>query len=267
MLTRQKTGSVLCPSCGNLVGVNDSECLNCGRKNPGMWGFASAFRGLGRMSLTTIITWGCAALYVATLLMNPQGIGMHGTSILSPSGGSLFAFGASGRFPVFGYHRWWTVISAGWLHGNLLHILFNLLWLRQLAPAVEELYGTSRAIIIYTVASAVGFILSTLVGTYLTVGASAPIFGLLGALVLYGRRTGSSHIGSQALTYAVVLFVFGFIMPGVDNFAHAGGFIGGFGAAFLLDPLRPERADHWIIALVCLAATVLSVAASVITVF
>ena len=54
-------------------------------------------------------------------------------------------------------------------------------------------------------------------------------------------------------------------MPGVDNFAHAGGFFGGYLAARFLDPLKPERIDHIIIALLCLAAVFLSIAASVIT--
>ena len=203
---------------------------------------------------------------------------MNGMSILAPSTRSVLILGASGATPVFAYGRWWTVLSAAWLHGNLLHIVFNLLWIRQLAPAVEELYGSSRTIIIYTIASVTGFLLSSwgglvfasapiffLRGAGITVGASASIFGLLGALVAYGRRTGSSHIGSQAMTYAVILFIFGFVMPNIDNYAHLGGFLGGYAAAHLLDPLRPERLDHLIVAMICIAATVLSVIASVVT--
>jgi membrane associated rhomboid family serine protease len=276
MFKRQKTGSVLCPSCGKLVGINDKECYNCGRRNPGMWGFTSVLRGLGRnFGFDTIVIWGCAALYLLTLLFDPQGIRMSGMSLLSPGTRSLFAFGASGAIPVFGYGRWWTVLSAAWLHGNLLHIIFNMMWVRQLGPAAVELYGASRTVIIYTVSSIFGFFLSSLAGwvfgatplaflrgAMLTVGASAPIFGLLGALVVYGRRTGSSHIGNQAKTYAVILFVFGFIMSGIDNYAHLGGFVGGYVAARWLDPLRPERADHMIAALVCLALTLLSILAS-----
>ena len=53
-----------------LVGVNDSECLNCGRKNPGMWGFGSAIRSLGHFGFTSVVTWGCAILYVATLIVD-----------------------------------------------------------------------------------------------------------------------------------------------------------------------------------------------------
>jgi rhomboid protease GluP len=266
MLKRQKTGSVLCPSCGKLVGVKDEVCYNCGRRNPGMWGFAGVLRRAGgSLGFVPVVLYGCALLYAATLFMDPQGIRMSGLSILSPSTRSLAAFGASGAIPVFGYDRWWTVLSAAWLHGGLLHIAFNLLWIRQLAPAAAELYGASRAAIIYTVASIAGFLLSSLWGIPLTVGASAPIFGLLGALVAYGRRTGSRQVGSQALTYAAILFVFGFLMPNIDNFAHLGGFAGGFLAGRVLNPLLPERVAHTIAALVCLGLTALSIVASVAT--
>jgi len=266
MLKRQKTGSVLCPSCGKLVGVSDDVCFHCGRRNPGLWGFAGVFRRLGAdLGFVPIVMIGCSLLYTAALILDPQGIRMSGISFLSPSARSLAALGASGAIPVFQLDRWWTVLSAAWLHGGLLHIGFNLLWIRQLAPAAAELYGPSRAVIIYTAASICGFLLSSLWGTPLTVGASAPIFGLLGALVAYGRRTGSRHIGSQALSYAVILFIFGFLMPNIDNFAHLGGFAGGYAAAKALNPLLPERLGHTIGALACLGLSLLSVLASVLT--
>jgi rhomboid protease GluP len=177
--------------------------------------------------------------------------------------------------PVFGYGRWWTVLSAGWLHGGVLHILFNMMWVRQLGPAVGQLFGPSRLVIIYTVGGVVGFLLSSVFGAVLpgvpilggagfTIGASAPIFGLLGALVRYSHRTGSSLVGSQAWGYAITLFVFGLIMPGVDNWAHAGGFIGGYGAALLLDPHQREKPSHLFIALGCIAATLLAIVASLV---
>ena len=90
-------------------------------------------------------------------------------------------------------------------------------------------------------------------GASFTVGASAPIFGLLGALVFYGRRSGSSIVHREALGYAMTLGLFGLIMPGVDNYAHAGGFVGGWLMARILDPLKPERLDHLLIAVVLAA--------------
>jgi len=260
MFKRQREGSVVCPYCGKLVGVNDKECYNCGRRNPGMWGFSPLLRRFGyNLGFTSIVTWVCTGLFIATLLFDAQGIRPGGLSLIQPSSLSLFTFGASGSIPVFDAGRWWTLLSAGWLHGGVLHILFNMLWVRQLAPATAELYGTSRTVIIYTVSSITGFLLSTVAGIPLTIGASAAIFGLLGALVVYGRRGGSRLVSKQAMTYAVILFIFGFIFPGVDNFAHLGGFLGGFAVAWMLDPLKEERAEHFVAAAVCLALTALSI--------
>ena len=168
------------------------------------------------------------------------------------------------------------MLSAGWLHAGLLHILFNVLWIRQLAPPVAELYGAGRMVIIYTVASAVGFTFSSLSvfvpvlshllggGGGVTVGASAAIFGLLGAMVHYGRR-GPSSIGRQAWMWAAILFVFGFVMSGVDNWAHLGGFLGGWAVSSWLNPLKPERVDHVFAAVACLVLTAASIVVSVVT--
>lgn len=275
MFKRQTEGSVICTSCGVLVGVNDDTCYHCGRRNPGLWGYGPALRRLGNdMGFVSIVTGGTILLYAIALIMSRDGIQV----MLSPSTGILVLMGASGAYPVFVYDRWWTVLTAGWLHAGVLHILFNVLWIRQLAPEVANLYGAGRMIIIYTLAGVVGFTLSSTAGWYLaglpipflrgatiTVGASAPIFGLLGALVYYGRRTGSSHIGQAGLQYALMLGIFGLIFPGVDNYAHAGGFAGGYLAALLLDPLKPERIDHLAMAVACLAATFVALLASVIT--
>ena len=60
------------------------------------------------------------------------------------------------------------------------------------------------------------------------------------------------------------MMLFGFLMPGIDNYAHAGGFGGGYLAARLLDPLKPERIDHLAIAVVCLVLSLASVVASIV---
>jgi rhomboid protease GluP len=175
---------------------------------------------------------------------------------------------------VFIEGHWWTVLSAGWLHGGALHILFNLMWVRQLGPAVEDMYGGARMVIVYTISSVTGFLLSSLLAFYAaipffsggvyTLGASAPIFGLLGALVYYGRRGGSSLVRSQAMSYAVTMFVFGLIMPGIDNAAHLGGFVGGYFAGMWLDPLKRERMDHFVGAAICLLVTAVAIVTSMV---
>jgi rhomboid protease GluP len=277
-LFRQRTGSTLCPSCGKLVGVNDDVCLSCGRKRPGMWGLTVLFRHLGKdMGFVQAVIVGTAFLYVAMLVVDPQHIRMGGLFALGgPSQESLLRFGAAGAIPVFGLNRWWTLLAAGWLHAGLLHIGFNLYWIRILAPEVAELYGASRMVIVYTVSSIAGFLTSSAVGHFLpflggilggaqlTVGASAPILGLLGGLVYYGRRTGSGVVGRTAWGYAVFMIAFGFLMRGVDNWAHIGGFAGGYLGGALVDPLEPETGNQTILAVLCLALTLASIVASLV---
>jgi rhomboid protease GluP len=276
-LKRQTEGSVICAGCGVLVGVNDETCYNCGRRNPGLWGYAQALRNLGRdLGFVPLVMGGAITLYALSVLMSRGNMQML---TLSPSTQILFLLGGSGAVPVFEYGRWWTLLSAGWLHAGILHVLFNVLWIRQLAPAVAELYGPARMVILYTASGVVGFGLSSLAGQYLwwmpipflrgatfiTVGASASIFGLLGAAVYYGRRTGSRAASQIGLQYAVILGIFGLIFPGVDNYAHLGGFVGGYVTGMLLDPLTRERGDHILGALACLAATLVALGVSVIT--
>lgn len=283
MFTRQKTGSVVCASCGSLVGVNDETCYSCGRRNPGLWGFGPVLRRFGNdLGFVTLVVYGCSALYALALLLTVYRGGdlMAGgpMSFLAPDLGVRVLLGASGAEPVFRFGSFWTILSAGWLHGSALHILFNMLWVRQLGPETAEIFGPGRMIIIYVLGGACGFLLTSVAGYTLawmpiyflqgasvSVGASAPVFALLGALYCYGRQAGSSLIHGQALNYAITLGIFG-LLPGtgVDNLAHLGGFLGGYGVARVLNPLKPERMDHLAIAAACVALSGLAVLASVV---
>ncbi len=276
MFGRQKTGSVVCASCGYLVGVNDDRCYHCGRRNPGLWGFAPALRRLGNdLGFVPFMTGICIIVYVLSLFASRGEVGMSGWGMLSPNGRALLVFGASGAWPLFVMGHWWTLLSASWLHGSLIHIGFNVLWIRQLAPTIGEFYGPGRMVIIYTFSGVVGFAVSSIAGyigipipflqgAQLTVGASASIFGFLGALVYYGRRSGSRLVHSQAMSWVLMAGIMGFLLPGIDNWAHAGGFAGGYLMGRWLDPLTPERINHLAIAVVCLAASVLAILASVV---
>ena len=156
------------------------------------------------------------------------------------------------------------MLSAGWLHGGLLHIFMNMMAVRQLAPAIAELYGPGRMVIIYTVGGAAGFALSSFAGV-----PSRPFRFLRRTVhrrrvgvdrrpdrrdLAYSQRTGSTLARSYATQSPSCSCCHRLLLPGIDNYAHAGGFAGGYLAARLLDPLKPERIDHIVIAVLCLGA-------------
>jgi rhomboid protease GluP len=264
------------------VGVNDEKCYTCGRANPGMWGFAPMLRQLGSdLGFVPLVVGVSSVLYVLSLALSGSAV-LQARSMFNffaPTSDALRFFGASGFVPVFGDGYWWTVLSATWLHGSLLHILFNMMWVRDIGPSTADVIGPGRTIIIYVVSGVCGFLLSSIAGAYfppihllfvtiagapITVGASASIFGLLGALVHYGRKSGSSLIHGQARQWALILFIYGLVMPGVDNFAHAGGFLGGYVTSAFFNPLTREKGDHLLVAAILLLLTFAAIVMSMI---
>jgi rhomboid protease GluP len=236
---RKTSGSSLCYACGKINRVDAAACFHCGRRNPGLWGFGPALgRVLGGFGFARVVIVVCATAYVVSLLLDPSAIarprGLFG--LLAPSAAALDTLGMTGAYAWAG-GRWWTVVTAIYLHGSLLHILFNMLWINQLAPAVEELFGRARLILIFTAGGVAGFLVSNFAGVGLSIGASGAVFGLLGAMVFYGRHRGGIFglaIFRQYGQWALVLFILGFLMPGVNNLAHAGGFAGGYLAGVAL---------------------------------
>jgi rhomboid protease GluP len=264
-------GSMICPECGKLIGVSEEKCPFCGAWRPGMFGMTPKIQQLfGRhLDLIRAITVACIVLYVIALALQPEAIfqrfGLF--SLLSPGSRALYQLGMTGGL-AWREGWWWTLLTAQYLHGGLLHIFFNVLWIRSLGPTVEGAYGPARAFVIFNIGGAGGFVLSNLVAGTPTIGASGAIFGLLAALIVYSRRRGITQMSAQYWQWALILFAFGFFMSGVNNWAHAGGFIGGWIGASLMKPSDEKRETRGVqlLALLLIAATLLGFALSFITV-
>ena len=259
---RQVQGSVVCPQCSRLVGVSEEKCPFCGAWRPGLFGWATVLRRAlgGRLDLFTLIVGSCGTLYALALLVSVAGgediLGGGLFSMLSPGRVALLQLGMTGGFAM-DRGWWWTVLTAMYLHGSLLHIVFNVMWIRNLGPAVTEVYGAGRAFLLFNVAGAGGFLASYVMTGTPTIGASGSIFGLLAALIVYGRRRGSSVVTQQLWQYAILLGLFGFIMPGINNWAHGGGFAAGWIAAQVMN-LDDERQDSTWVLLASLALIVMT---------
>jgi rhomboid protease GluP len=239
---RRATGAIVCPSCERLISAQEKRCPFCGAFQPGMFGYGPALQKLlgNSLDLNNVITVACVGLYVLSLALDPAAVLHFGGlfDLLAPSGQALFRLGMTGGYAI-SLGQWWTLCTAIFLHGSVLHILFNLVIMRRYLPMLTDLFGNVRSFVIFMAAGIAGYLLSNLMGAHNTIGASGAIFGLLGALISYGRRTGQSYVTGQLWTTAIMMFVMSFFMSAnVNNWAHAGGFVGGFLAAELMPTTR-----------------------------
>jgi rhomboid protease GluP len=204
------------------------------------------------------------AYYLFSLVLSGHGeFSGNPLNFLSPDQRSLMLLGATGSVPVFGFGRIWTLISASFLHGGLLHIFFNMMALRQIGPWVSSEFGLSRMFIIYTLSGVCGYLVSCLAGVPFTIGASASVCGLIGALFFFGKSRGGSYgaaVSREVSGWLISLVLFGLVMPGINNWGHGGGIVGGALLAWLLGyrARSAETSGHRLAALLCLLATVLS---------
>ena len=204
-----------------------------------------------------------AAMYVISLLISRQGIqvSFDPLTALSPSNESLFFLGATGTIPIDDYEQpWWTLLSANYLHGGILHILFNMLALRQLIPLVGALFGINRLIVLYTLTGVTGFWVSYVAGVPFTIGASAALCGLIGATLYYGKSRGGlfgNAIYRQVGGWAIGIFIIGLLIPGINNWGHGGGMAAGVLLGLLLGYREnsEDRLWHAVLAALCVVAT------------
>ena len=266
-MMRQAQGSIVCAQCNNLIGINEEHCPFCGAWRPGLFGWAPVIRSVigSRLDLITLIVGACVTLYALGLLLQPEALlqGQGLLSFLSPSGRALFQLGMTGGF-AWELGWWWTLLTAIYLHGGLLHIFFNMYWIRILGPSATEVFGPARTFVLFNVAGVAGFLLSNLMSGGPTVGASGAIFGLMAALIVYGRKRGSSVITQQLRGYVIMIGILGFVMPGVNNWAHGGGFVGGWIIAHLMGFIDEQRESTSMIiaSLVLILMTVVGVVMS-----
>jgi rhomboid protease GluP len=229
----------MCPNCRAFITVNDKVCPYCDiqlgapiiqKRSP-----QAALGGLIPHAhfTTVLILLINTGLFVAMLLRSSKTTGGMGLDL---DGQTLFDFGAKERRAI-ALGQWWRLITAGFLHGGLMHILMNSWVLFDLGAQVEENFGTSRYLVFYLVSTVTGFLASYYWSASLSIGASAGIFGLIGAMIAMGLRDRSSY-GAAVRGLYIRWAVYGFLMGllpffAIDNAAHLGGLAGGFVVAYI----------------------------------
>ena len=127
--------------------------------------------------------------------------------------------------------EYYRLITGIFLHGSLIHLFFNAYALYVIGSQIENYFGRIKYLIIYLFSGLMGAIFSMIFGGNIaSIGASGAIFGLMGALLYFGYHY-RVYLGNVLKTQLIPLIIFnlflGFILNGVDNFAHIGGLIGG----------------------------------------
>ncbi|MBA4368122.1 MAG: rhomboid family intramembrane serine protease [Desulfobacterium sp.] len=252
--------AILCPHCGKITDIAEAHCIWCGSAT----GYSARLkkRWINALNDSEMLIQGVMFLnigmFVLSLFLNssiPE-ITLNPFTALSPDTYSLLLLGATGTEPIDNIHLWWslgwlTFLSANYLHGGILHILFNMVALKQIAPVVTREYGVYRFLIIYSIGGVIGFYLSYMAGISLTIGASSAICGLLGSLLFFGWSRGGQYgnlVFKQIGSWILTLFIFGFLMSGINNWGHLGGILGGFALGWILGyrEKRPEtRMDRF----------------------
>lgn len=258
--------SMLCPNCRRLISADETRCPHCGLAAPGSrWKNNPFTRGWGVDDrLIRMIIYVNIAMFLFSLIISRGilGAGFNPLRMLSPSTRGLAILGATGTLMIRNGGGWWTLVSANYLHGGLLHIAFNLLAFYQIAPLITRLFGTYRFFVIFTISGVGGFLVSYLLGTPITVGASAALCGLIGAALYYGKSRGGifgDAVYKQIGAWAIGIILFGFLIPQINNSAHIGGMIFGGLTAMALGYTEKSRETmvHRILSGTCMIITLL----------
>jgi len=281
MKLRKTQGAILCPGCKALIDADEPACPHCGLRAPGLFGFGHIMSALfsGRKDLVAGLLITCTALFVATLVLDWQHVRMFGgfISMLNPSSASLYTFGMTGG-QAYRMGHWWTLTTATFLHGGLVHLAFNMMWLRVLGPTVMVEMGPARFIVAFVVTGITGALAGNLYGLvmygvpYPSIGASGAVFGLMGVLITFGRRRGGAWgraLQGKLAAWALIAFVFGFAMPNVNNAAHFGGAAGGLLLGYFMP--RFDRANEGLgvqlFAVALLAGSAVAMLASIVLMY
>ena len=265
--------AIICSNCRKLISEEEPKCPYCGfskklQRAPLVESAMFKEGGAAVKALVGISIF----LYVGSILIRPEAAlsmknGIFG--IGSPDAKALYLLGMTGGAPwACGYY--WTLLTANFLHGSLLHIYFNMSWLRNLGFLTVTFLGPARFTLIYMITGIGGFLASNMVHNSPTIGASCSLFGLMGVLITFSRRRGGVQgyrLNRQIWAWVIIGLVFGFVVPEVNNTGHVGGFVTGLAMGYFLPAHEGKRESAWerMAALALLALTAAGLCISVWT--
>jgi rhomboid protease GluP len=226
-----------------------------------------------------------ANIFVFLLMWERSGLNLN--ALWAFDGETLLRFGAKLNVLIDQRGEWWRFITPVFVHGGILHLLFNMYGLWILGPYVERLYGSSKFVVFWVVTGIAGVVGSYLavrpqwshgvIGGFLfrpgdgpSVGASGALFGLIGVLFVFGIKyrkelpEGFKRAFGAGMLPTILLNLFiGFTVKVIDNAAHLGGLLAGVVLALVVDYARPHQSETstWMwraLQMLCLGVVIVS---------
>jgi rhomboid protease GluP len=245
----------MCPHCRAFITTSDRTCPYCNE--------TVGKRAVEQRNPGAILGGLIPASKFTTSIILVLNIGIY---IASYFNSQLVSLGDKNGYDILIQHQWWRLITAGFLHGGLLHIGMNMWVLNDLGAEVERTFGTARFLVIYFAATVCGFLLSAFMVAAPSLGASAGLLGLIGAMIAFGMRN-RTEVGRQIRSFYVKWAIYGIaigLLPGfnIDNYAHLGGLAAGISVAYVAGtPVHSSRIleRFWqVLAVACVLLTAYS---------
>ena len=190
-----------------------------------------------KIIVTPILILLCVLVFISMYIW---GNGSEDTS-------TLLMFGANFRVLVQ-EGEVWRLITSTFLHIGIIHLIVNMYSLYIIGRQLESLLGKFKFLIVYLGSGLLGSLLSVVVHSTISAGASGAIFGLLGSLLYFGyhyRLYLGNVLRTQVIPVIIVNLLIGFMLPGIDNFAHIGGLVGGYLLTMALGvPGKSKKSDQ-----------------------
>ena len=128
------------------------------------------------------------------------------------------------------FHEYYRIFTCAFFHVDIIHLMFNMYALYVIGSQIESYFGKTKYLIIYLFSLIIASLMSITFSSAPSIGASGAIFGLLGSLLVFGyyyRVYLGTALKSQIIPLIIINLLFGFMVSGIDNFAHIGGLLGG----------------------------------------
>jgi len=237
-LSCSECGRHICPDCSYDAPVGQ-KCPECVRS-------AGAQRVVRARSITSKPSFQTSPVVFSLVAIN---VAIYLIGLVSPSTELEMLRNYAAWSPAIEAGEWWRGLSAAFLHGGTMHIIFNMYFLYIFGPRLERQVGSVAFSGIYLASAAGGSLATYLFGPVnsLSVGASGALFGLFGAWLYAAYRQRGSAAGSamfnQLGAILLINMALPLFIPNIDWRAHLGGLATGIVVAFLWEQIAARRGN------------------------